>query len=145
MGRRPPRMLNRFIKRSIAIKSYYFRNAGYVITKLCRMLLVGAIVNTERREWKGTKIHARGGALGELRYHVPGWVLPYLCVAADKMAGMAISSRQQERIRELMNLAVTRDPDAVAGSESLRAFEDDLNLSGPDVFAIDDEPGNGDT
>ena len=41
-----PPSLNRFIKLTIGIKPYYFRNAGYVITKLCRRLVVGAIVNT---------------------------------------------------------------------------------------------------
>ena len=134
-----PTMLNRFIHRSIAFKPYYHRHAGYVITKLCRMLVVGAVVNTERGEWKGTKVHSDSGALGDSKYHVPDWVFRYLTVGAEKMAKTSISSRQRERISRLTNRVIAQDVERAADSGTVRAFDDDLRFHGPGIFAQDDD------
>jgi hypothetical protein len=129
--------LGRFLLRNISVATQAHGECGYVVAKLCRLLLVGVVApGNERPAWKATKLHVDGGSFGVDRYKAPGWVLNMLKKGAQlqQAAVDGLSARQKHVTRDALLRAIDVDLDRLANSGSVKAFEKDLALFGRAAF-----------
>jgi len=131
--------LNRFILRSFAFSPYGYDGAGYLIIKLCRMLLVAVIVDKYRSEWRNVKLHADGGAWGARDLRMPGFVLSYLRRGADQVDNLPVSDKQEAVTAAAVQRAIDTDVTKAAASGTFTAFEHDLRLFGKAAFAPEED------
>lgn len=123
---------NRYITRSAGMDVLASRKTVMTFAKLGKILLFGHI-DGPTSEWKGTKLHLRGGALQEKFLRMPAGIFEYLNEKADatKAALDGLSPKQAEKAEE----AVWKSPDRVAGSLAFEAMMRDVELSGDRAFA----------
>lgn len=127
----------RFVLRTPAVGTRCLDGAGYVIVKMARLIVFGAVAQgKERKDWKATQLHVEGGAWGVEDYSLPGWVKAYLELGAENLGKFVaeLSARQKLRTNETMLEAIDDDVEIVASSDVFRAFEADLKLFGPSAF-----------
>jgi hypothetical protein len=98
--------------------------SAYVIGQLARMLVIGIIIDKHRREWKGTRLHAQGGAWGENHYDTPDAIRVWLLLQAKDLGDSVVntSPEQLDRSKELFLRAVSRDPRVLEKSEMYRTL-----------------------
>jgi hypothetical protein len=101
----------------------------YVISKLARLLVVGVVIDNQKRKWRGTKLHVKGGAWGDDHYDTPDCIRAWLLSLGKDLdeAIDSISPRQQQRTEERFWRTVIREPDTLEKSETVRVLlrEDD--------------------
>jgi len=127
----------RFVLRSPGIGARFRGGSGYAIVKMGRIFLIGTIVpGPERQEWKGTQLHAGGGAWGVDKWHIPGWFYWHIDKGARDLQKLedGLSDRQKQITEQRVWELVKEDPDSIAASDAFRAFETDLGLFGDVVF-----------
>jgi len=129
--------LGRFLLRNISVATQAHGQCGYIVVKMCRLLVFGVVApGNERSAWKGTKLHVDGGSFGVDRYHAPGWVLALIKKGAQlqQEAVEGLSARQKQLTHDALMKAIEADPTGLAESGSVKAFEKDLELFGPAAF-----------
>jgi len=68
----------------------------YVVTKMCRLCLVGTIVRGQRKAWVNTRIAAAGGVISR-PYAIPQWLGSYF-VSVMRVSEASISWGEPERL-----------------------------------------------
>jgi hypothetical protein len=129
-----PANINRYVLRTVEID--IVRNADTVFTfsKIGKLIILGFIDVAFPNQWVGTKVHVREGMIGPGTYSVPRQFRDYLFERTERMAAVhsKISDTQREKISETM----MRDLDRLAQSESFKAMQHDVTLSGAEAFKI---------
>lgn len=105
---------------------------AYVIVKLCRIFVIGTIHTSDRRLWKGGKIHPQNGAFGEREFHVPPFFWDY-CALKAQAFGEAMDQMSDLQKRKIMD-----DPRniPVRESEFDRAMRLDVQQFGDGAYGI---------
>ncbi len=130
----PPNM-NRYLLRAVDLEVVCSARSAFVYCKLCQTALFGFIKMPEASAWIGTGISYGEDTIAPRNYHVPGELLPFLIGRAKLIVNSysSMSQRQKMKIQEY----ISSNPDRVAESENLKAFEHDLRLFGSDAFFRD--------
>jgi hypothetical protein len=125
--------LNRYLLRAIHMDFVTSQHETFTYTKLGRLLFIGFLHGTKPRRWKGTKLHARGGHIGEGQVEVPGEFADFLNAKADSVAAAlrGLSERQRAKIKDVFS---SRSAEIV-NSDILRAMQADLALTGDLAFS----------
>ena len=97
-----------------------------------KFVLFGFVGMQHPRRWKGTRLNAQHGLLGQEDIEVPSNVGDFIFQRARLAAETSsqISERQQTKIRETYE----RDLERAARSETLRAMHHDVLMFGTDAF-----------
>lgn len=133
--------LNRYLLRAIHMDFVTSQHETFTYTKLGRLLFIGFLHGSKPRRWKGTKLHVRGGYIGEGQVEIPGEFADFLNMKADSVAAAlkGLSQRQRDKIKGVFS---SRSAEIV-NSEILRAMKADVALTGDLAFAStkpDDHP-----
>ncbi len=132
----PPTM-NRYLQRTFEIDIVESQVDAFVYVKIPSIIFIGQIEPESPAEWKGTQIRLNAGSFGGGIYESPRGFENYLYERAEAAARLQsqVSKPQRKKISE----AVARDPARVRASQSVRAFERDLEVFGPAAFSPDEE------
>jgi len=131
---------NRFMTRGCHINMAHSKGHPlYIYTKMGRVTLLGFIGIESPRQWVGTKIHVRGGAIGG-SITLPVQFLDYMKERA------LVELRQQQSVStkqvEVIDTTYRKDPDRAVTSETFQAVDHDVRMFGKDVvFGEKDLPG----
>ncbi len=127
-----PTNLNRYILRTVDCDVAYADDDAFVYTKMCNLAIIGFIRVSKPNLWRGTKIHAAGGAFGVGPYVIPTDVGHYILDRARtvQMAQMSKSPRQRQVIMQ----AAKSDPERMDRSESIRALDYDVIMFGEKAY-----------
>jgi hypothetical protein len=129
--------LNRYLLRAWDLDVVTSPEVCVTYAKLCRVAVFGIVRARRPREWKGTKLHVREGALGSRDVHLPGFLSKYWNSRADLIGESlaTLSPRQQSKIASVF---ASTPLEVLAQSEAFRAMSADVRLSGNAAF-----PGDG--
>ncbi len=127
-----PSNINRYILRSVDIDAAWGGKSAFVYSKLGRFIILGFIEMPQPRQWVGTKVHVKHGAVGASNYTLPIQFGAYLMDKARRSADIQgrISEKQNKRIEE----SFRKGMDRATNSESLRAMSEDVRLFGSKAF-----------
>ena len=127
-GIKVPANLNRYLTRCYDLDLVAGKRTAFVLCKLGPMFFLGFIENS-RQQWEGTRINLPGGQF-KGNTIVPIEFRDYMFERAIALSTVkkAISPKQVERVSETMK----KDLNRVLGSESYRATEADIRMSGWD-------------
>lgn len=126
--------MNRYILRTVDIDAIRSDSGACVFTKMCKLNLFGFIQPPNPKLWKGTKLHAKRGFIGNKKYMLPNNILDYFNNRAN-MAGEIFANMSDNQASKINNLILEKK-DEVAYSEVFRAMRRDVALSGKKAFEI---------
>jgi hypothetical protein len=129
-----PANINRYVLRTVEMDVVRSADAVFAFSKIGKLIVLGFIDVAFPNQWVGTKVHVRDGVIGPGDYTVPRQFGDYLLERTERLATVhsKISDTQRERISETM----MRDLDRLAQSESFKAMQHDVVLSGTEAFKI---------
>lgn len=132
-GGTPPPTLNRYILTALDCDVAANQESAMTYAKMGRFVLLGFIEMRNAHQWKGSKLKVESGELWPRVYKTPPGFGDFFLdrVKGHQKALRAISERQGEVIQA----ARLKDPDRVLASESVRAMEHDIKLSGMKAFS----------
>ncbi len=131
---------NRYAVRTVDHDLPHTDDSMLVYSKLGKFAFFGFIFNCRRSEWLGTKLHVKRGTFepsGTLA--VPTGIIAYLSPKADDAAASLASMSDTQKRKVHTFLA-----EKPMGAESLRAFERDVAVFGPDARFVTDPLRKGD-
>jgi hypothetical protein len=101
-GKFDPTELTFYFERGIDYNTVHSSSDAYIITKICRILIIGTIFTKKPSDWKRTHIHLGGGEYSPGDFQVPGCIFTFFQSAVDETidSRRRISERQSERITE---------------------------------------------
>jgi hypothetical protein len=107
--------------------------SAFVYSKLGRFGIFGFIDVVRPKEWQGTKIHIRNGAIGPRRYELPHSLGTYLSDRATKAWDMmqTMSENQQRKV----DSTIEENPERFLNSEVFQAMQQDIKMFGDEAFA----------
>ena len=99
-----PANINRYLLRTVDLDVVRTSNTAFVLTKMGKFFLLGFIDVLHPRQWRGTKINANRGHIGQTDNIVPSQFWDYLKDEARRYAAThnRISERQRRKIDETM-------------------------------------------
>jgi hypothetical protein len=97
-----PRELTFYFERGIDYDTIHSPQDAYVVTKLCRILIIGTIFTKKPSEWRRTQIHLSGGQYRPGEFQVPGCIFTFFKNAVDDVVASRrrISPNQSRKIEE---------------------------------------------
>ena len=122
-----PKNFNRFLARAVTFDIVGSDRTLMTFAKLGPFTIFG-LVQGNRKEWSGSKVHVREGSLGPAKYTIPAGVLSLLI---DK-AGFISSAmgRMSEQQRSKIDQHVIDNVDAFLASDQFKAIEADARMFG---------------
>jgi hypothetical protein len=131
---RLPANINRYILRTVEMDVIHSPDATFTFSKIGKFIVLGFIDITFPNQWVNTRVHVREGIIRPSRYTVPRQFGDYLLERTDRLAAVhsEISATQRDKISQTM----MRDLDRLSTSDSLKAMEHDVELSGDEAFKI---------
>lgn len=86
----------------------------YVVTKMCRLCLVGTAVRGRRSDWVNTRISAGRGVIAS-PYAIPRWLVNYFVsvMRVSEASILSMSPRQSARLVEKGNALGWTDPESM--------------------------------
>jgi hypothetical protein len=123
-----PPNLNRYFLRSVDINAACTQAEAFVYCKIGRVVIVGFINIAKPRQWRGSLVHVKHGAIGSQTYTLPDYFGRYLFERARHADRFyeRVSSRQKGRISS----DYRRNMDRAVASETWRALDRDVALVG---------------
>ncbi len=126
--------INRYLMRAIQLDLLTSSNSIYTYAKLGRFIVIGFVHVPNRKQWKGTKVHAKSGIIGPRNYVLPRSFGNYL---NDKANGLHqsytnISETQQNKI----DSAFRANIDEYSKSDAFDAMNADVTMFGQQAFSI---------
>ena len=102
----------------------------YVVSKMCRLCIIGTVVRGQRGTWQNTRIAAAGGRIS-WPSTVPAWVVNYLgsIMRVSERSVLSMSPRQLER---LLEKGRRLGWDSLNPSDSTARDDSGLTLHAPD-------------
>ncbi len=112
--------------------------AGDVVityAKLGRLILIGFVNEPNPQHWKGTKINANEGFVGNKNYTLPSQSIEYINHKARiaSEAARRVSETQNAKIDHSFRMSIDR----AASSDYFRAMQADVDRFGNDAFLRD--------
>ena len=132
-----PPNINRYILRTVDIDAVHGGQTASTYSKLERFIILGFVELPRTRQWIGTQVHVKHGAIKPGEYVMPVQFMDYLIGKAKTAAAAQnkISQRQNAKIEA----AFRKNIDRVANSETFRALSHDVRLFGRDAFRKEDK------
>jgi hypothetical protein len=129
-----PANINRYVLRAVEMDIVRSPDTVFTFSKIGKLIVLGFIDVAFPNQWVGTKVHVREGTIGPGDYTVPRPFGDYILERTERLAAVhsKISDTQRERISETM----MRDLDRLSQSESFKAMQHDVALSGADAFKV---------
>jgi hypothetical protein len=126
--------LNRYLLRALDMDFVTSQAESFTYTKLGRLLLFGFVRSHTWRRWKGTKLHVRGGYVGEGQVEVPSELGTFLNAKANTVAAslQTMSPHQRQKIEDIFRSKQA----AIIEAEVFRAMHADVALSGSSAFEV---------
>jgi hypothetical protein len=105
-----PKELRFYIERGIDYGTVHSAQDAYIITKLCRVLIIGTIFTHKPSEWSRTQIDLCSGEYRPGDFRVPGCIFTFFKNAVDDTitSRAQISSTQRKKIEEAVADATKR-------------------------------------
>jgi hypothetical protein len=124
--------LGRYLLRSMGQGMQCRDGFGYVLVKMARLCIFGTVAaGSQRRIWKGTKLHVSGGAWG-VEAVAPGWVFHWFTEGASRMEKTmdGLSDAQKQRTHDELMELFRADPDALLNSGAGQGWRADMEMFG---------------
>lgn len=130
-----PKNFNRFLARAVTFDIVGSDRTLMTFAKLGPFIIFG-LVQGNRKEWSGSKVHVRDGFLGPRKYTVPAGVLDLLV----EKAGLIVSAmdRMSEQQRSKIDQHILDNVEAFIASDQFKAIEADARMFG--VSAVTCKP-----
>lgn len=127
-----PPNINRYLMRVIDMDVVHGGNVAFVYSKFGRFIILGFARLDHPKQWVGTKVHATEGILEPRKYTMPRQLIEYLSSKARRMAELdvEVSDRQRAKIDQ----GFRENIDRLAGSDQMRALNEDVRLFGTGAF-----------
>lgn len=131
-GSPPPRNINRYLMRAVAMDLAGGETTLLVLTKLGPFLVIGMLAKRSNEEWQGTKVRVRGGMIQPQTYTLPYALWEYLTEKAEEVAQInrSMSPAQRSKISD----AFWKDIERTRQSGWVKAMGLDVDLFGDDAF-----------
>lgn len=127
--------LNRYLLRAADGEVVLGTTEVLIYAKLCRVLLIGHIVVTDRARWRSSRLAVGQGVLDlDRNYYVPNALQWYMNRRA--MRGAEALASQSPRQKEELLARLQSDIPRLASSEMFRAMRADVAQSGKAAFAV---------
>jgi len=128
-----PPNINRYLLRNVELDAAAGSESAFVYSKLGRFGIFGFIDVVRPKEWKGTKIHVRNGAVGPRTYELPRSLGTYLSDRATKAWDLmkTMSENQQRKV----DGTIEANPERFLNSEVFQAMQQDIKMFGEQAFA----------
>jgi hypothetical protein len=127
-----PPNINRYLLRIIEINFGRNTSAMFVYSKIGRFAVLGFVQLDHPKQWIGSKVKLRGGALRHREYVFPAPFGEFLADRAKRVWDVmnAISEPQQRKINE----SIRSDLDRFANSDMFKAMKFDVEVFGRAAF-----------
>jgi hypothetical protein len=122
-----PKNFNRFLARAVTLDIVGSDRTLMTFAKLGPFTIFG-LVQGNRREWAGSKIHVRDGTLGPSKYTIPAGVLGLLVEKASLIA--SAMDRMSEQQRSKIDQHIVDNVEAFLASDQFKAIEADARMFG---------------
>lgn len=127
--------MNRYLLRTVDMDVICSENSALVYSKMGRIALFGVISGSNTKNWKGTKMLAKEGVLGndcQISINIYEYINDRSNRVAQSLAG--ISPKQRGKIDSMLRKELQDGPDKLAKSEPFTAMTHDVKLSGKAAF-----------
>lgn len=134
-GGEVPVNINRYLLRAVDLDVVPASDMAFVYSKLKKFILVGFIDVRHPKHWGNTKVHVRGGYVGQGDVTLPMDFRDYLFGRARRYGELlaGISETQRAKIATSMR----GNMDRVIASETFKALDNDVELFGDEAFRQD--------
>jgi hypothetical protein len=95
-----PKELRLYFDRGIDYSTIHSPDEAYIITKLCRILIIGTLFTKKPSDWRRTQIHLSRGEYRPGDFQVPGCVFTFFKNAIDDVIASRkrVSTKQRQKI-----------------------------------------------
>lgn len=131
-----PTNFNRFLARAVTLDIVGSERTLMTFAKLGPFTIFG-LVQGNRKEWSGSKVHVRDGTLGPCRYTIPAGILDLLIDKASLIA--SAMDRISEQQRSKIDQHVIDNVEAFISSDQFKAIEADARMFG--ISAVTERRG----
>lgn len=122
-----PNNFNRFLARAVTLDIIGSNRSLMTFAKLGPFTIFG-LVQGNRREWSGSKVHVRDGSLGPSKYTIPAGVLDLLVEKASLIANVMDKMSEQQRAK--IDQHIVDNVEAFLASDQFKAIEADVRMFG---------------
>lgn len=128
-----PSNINSYILRATDMDVVSSKQRVFVYTKICRVLILGFIVEPHPERFRGTMIHVHKGTVGEnKRYELPRWVMDWYCERARKVG--QVHEQFSDKQWQVIESDLRKNMDRYASSEQFKATTRDVEMFGDRAF-----------